>query len=136
VHALIEFVVDSESAMWEQIERVMVDSKVQLAVTPTLEIHVPLNLARRYSTVGYGELLRYSTLVRSMVIEDRVTHSGQQTLAEHINRAVMVKTAQGAVLSSQRSPGPIEAARCFVWAVAMVSKPVQRAKPMLVISRG
>jgi hypothetical protein len=65
--------------------------------------------------------------------EDKVRHTGNQTLAEHVNRAVGVRTAQGFVLSSQKSPGPIEAARCMVWAVSAVSRPQNKAKPMLVV---
>jgi hypothetical protein len=54
-------------------------------------------------------------------------------LAEHVNRAVGVKTAQGYVVSSQKSPGPIELARCLIWAVALVSRPQTKQKPMLVV---
>jgi hypothetical protein len=51
-----------------------------------------------------------------------------------MNRAVGVKTAQGYVLSSQKSPGPIEVARTAVWAIALVSRPQTKQKPMLVVS--
>jgi hypothetical protein len=69
-----------------------------------------------------------------MILEDKVAHTGSMALAEHMNRAVMVKTAQGAVLSSQKSPGPIELARVAVFAISLVSKPTNRQKPMLVVS--
>jgi hypothetical protein len=133
VFVTVEFVVDTEHEMWAQIERVLKNPSVILLVTPTLEIHVPPNLARRYQLTGYAELLRYTALVRSMILEDKVRHTGNQTLAEHVNRAVGVRTAQGFVLSSQKSPGPIEAARCMVWAVSAVSRPQNKAKPMLVV---
>ena len=133
VFVTVEFVVDTEHEMWAQIERVLKNPSVVLLVTPTLEIHVPPNLARRYQLTGYAELLRYTSLVRSMILEDKVRHTGNQTLAEHVNRAVGVRTAQGFVLSSQKSPGPIEAARCMVWAVSAVSRPQNKAKPMLVV---
>jgi hypothetical protein len=121
--------------MWAQIGRVMTDKTVTLAITPTLELHLPIELNRRFTTVGYGELLRYTALVRGMVQEDRVIHTGHRLLAEHITRAVLVKTAQGAVLSSQKSPGPIEIARCAVWAISLVSKPVSKQRPSMAIVR-
>jgi phage terminase large subunit-like protein len=37
----VEFVVDTEDEMWRQIERVMQDKSTTLALTPTLEIHMP-----------------------------------------------------------------------------------------------
>jgi hypothetical protein len=130
----VEFVVDSEEAMWDEVARVMADKTVNLAVTPTLEIHLPPELARRAGTVGYGELIKYTSLVRGMIQEGRVVHTGARTLSEHMNRAVGVKTAQGYVLSSQKSPGPIEVARTAVWAIALVSRPQTKQKPMLVVS--
>jgi phage terminase large subunit-like protein len=130
----VEFVVDTEDEMWRQIDRVMQDKSTTLAITPTLEIHMPTQYSRRYSVVGYGELLRYTTLVQKMILEDKVAHTGSTALAEHLGRAVMVKTAQGAVLSSQKSPGPIELARVAVFAISLVSKPTNRQKPMLVVS--
>jgi phage terminase large subunit-like protein len=130
----VAFVVQTENEMWEHIERIMADQKVQLAITPTLEIHLPMNLQRRYQTVGYAELLRYSSLVRSMIFEGKVRHNGEKMLAEHVCRAVITKTSQGVVLSSQKSPGPIELCRCMAWAVALVSKPKVATKPMLVIT--
>ena len=129
----IEFVVDTESEMWVHVNRVMANASVILLVTPTLEIHVPTALKRRYQLTGYAELLRYTSLVRNMILEGKVLHDGNQTLSEHVNRATGVRTAQGYVLSSQKSPGPIEAARCMVWAVSAVSRPQSKQKPMLVV---
>jgi phage terminase large subunit-like protein len=133
VFTKIEFVVDTEQEMWTHVERVMTHPSVLLLVTPTLEIHVPTALKRRYQLTGYAELIRYTSLVRNMILEGKVLHDGNQTLAEHVNRATGVRTAQGYVLSSQKSPGPIEAARCMVWAVSAVSRPQNRQKPMLVV---
>ena len=130
----VEFVVESEADMWEQVARVMQDKTVNLAVTPTLELHLPTDIARRAMTVGYGELLKYTSLVRAMIQEGRVIHTGARTLSEHMSRCVGVKTAQGYVLSSQKSPGPIEVARTAVWAIALVSRPQTKQKPMLVVS--
>jgi len=128
-----EFVVETEADMWTAIARVMEHPEVQLLITPTLEIHVPVALRRRTTTTGYAELTRFTSLVRSMIHEGKVQHYGESLLADHVSRAVLVKTPSGAVISSQRSPGPIELCRCMVWAVAQVSKPKQKTKPIMVI---
>ena len=120
--------------MWDEIERVMEDKTITLAVTPTFELHLPSKYQRRFTLVGYAELLKYTVLVRSMIVEGRVKHFGTRALAEHMNRAVSVKTAKGVVVSSQKSPGPIEIARCAIWAIALCSRPVTRQKPILVVS--
>ncbi|MGA1753547.1 MAG: HNH endonuclease, partial [Pontimonas sp.] len=118
VQVHVEFVVEKEDAMWAEIERIMADPKIQLAITPGLEIHTPLPLRRRTETVGYGELARYTTMVRSMIIEGKLWHDGSVALAEHVQRAVLVKTQASQVVSSQKSPGPIELCRCMIWAAA------------------
>jgi hypothetical protein len=43
VTTFVEFIVDNEEAMWAEIERVMEDKQVALAITPSLEIHAPLH---------------------------------------------------------------------------------------------
>ena len=128
-----EFVVETEADMWTAIARVMENPEVQLLITPTLDIHVPTSLRRRTQLTGYAELTKYTTLVRSMIHEGNVKHHGETLLADHCGRAVLVKVPSGAVLSSQKSPGPIELCRCMVWAVAQVSKPKQKTKPMMVV---
>jgi hypothetical protein len=131
-----EFVTETEADMWTAISRVMENPEVQLLITPTLEIHVPIPLRRRTTITGYAELTRFTSLVRSMIHEGNVKHHGESLLSDHCGRAVLVKTPSGAVISSQRSPGPIELCRCMVWAVAQVSKPKQKTKPMMVIVGG
>jgi hypothetical protein len=128
-----EFVVETEADMWTAIARVMENQEVQLLITPTLEIHVPLALRRRTTITGYAELTRFTTLVRSMIHEGKVKHHGESLLADHVSRAVLVKVPSGAVVSSQKSPGPIELCRCMIWSVAQVSKPKQKTKPMMVV---
>jgi phage terminase large subunit-like protein len=122
--------------MWTAIERVMENPQVHLLITPTLDIHVPLSLRRRTTITGYAELTKFTTLVRSMIHEGNVKHHGESLLADHVSRAVLVKTPSGAVISSQKSPGPIELCRVMVWAVAQVSKPKQKTKPMMVVIGG
>jgi phage terminase large subunit-like protein len=131
----LAFQVDTEQAMWDLVvQAAQADRTLHLAVTPTLELHLPPELNRRFHSVGYGELLRYTSLVRSMIQEGRVRHRGSALLAEHVTRAVGVRTAQGYVMSSQKSPGPIEAARVAVWAIALVSKPQSKQRPTLVVA--
>lgn len=133
VHTSVEFIVDNEASMWTEIDRVMADKLVALAITPTLEIHAPLNLRRRMTVVGQAELIKFTGLAQKMIIEGRVKHLGQVTLSEHMNRAVMIKTGAGVTLSHKSSPGPIELAKCAVWGIALSSKYQNRAKPMMVV---
>lgn len=131
----VEFVVETEADMWQEIARVMANTEVQLLITPTLDIHVPLPLRRRTTITGYAELTKFTTLVRSMIHEGRVQHHGESLLADHVSRAVLVKTPTGAVISSQKSPGPIELCRVMVWAASAASRPKSNQKPMMVVAR-
>jgi hypothetical protein len=56
-------------------------------------------------------------------------------LAEHVGRAVAVKTPGTIALSSNKSPGPIELARCLVWAAGIANRPVSTVRPMLVTTK-
>jgi len=134
VQLKVEFIVDSMSEMWQEIERVMTDQTVQLLIGPTYEIHVPKPLARRCTTGGQKELVKYTGLVKAMIAESKVRHRGERTLAEHVCRAVQIRTSDGVMISSHRSPGPIELARCAVLAIAKASRPRVVGKPMLVVS--
>ena len=126
------FVVESAAQMWEQVVNLMHNSSVNLACTPSLEIHCPPDLRRRMTIVGYAELLKWTASAKAMIVEDRCRHTGDLSLAEHIGRAVSVKSGNGlVVLSSQKSPGPIELARCAVWGMMLASKPTTRAKPAM-----
>jgi phage terminase large subunit-like protein len=124
----VAFVVESAAQMWEEVVRIMHDQTVKLAVTPSLEIHCPPDLRRRMQIVGYAELLKWTATCRAMIVEDRVNHTGDIALAEHLARAVAVKTGGSIVLSSQKSPGPIELARCAVWGIMLASKPVRSSR--------
>jgi hypothetical protein len=48
-HVCVEFMVDTEDAMWEEVERVMADTATRLVITPALHLHLPTNLERRSS---------------------------------------------------------------------------------------
>lgn len=129
VHLRVAFITITEAEAWAEVRRLLGPSTL-LAVTPTLDIHTPPEF-RRKTTVGYGELLKWTSLMRAMIGEGRVVHGGDVALADHMARAVAVKTQAGVVLSSQRSPGPIELARCAVWATALASKARWSSKPTI-----
>jgi hypothetical protein len=60
VTCTVEFAVESEQAMWQEVVRVLADPTVNLAITPMLDLHLPDVYRRRSQTVGYGELLKYT----------------------------------------------------------------------------
>lgn len=126
----VRFTTESNAEMWASIEGCLEgDPQLRLAITPGLEIHTPDKYRERTEVWGYGELVKYTGLVRSLIMEGKVLHDGGEMLAEHVNRAVLVKGQNGQpVLSSQRSPGPIECARCLVIGAALVSRPGNRGK--------
>jgi phage terminase large subunit-like protein len=134
-HVCVEFMVDTEDQMWLEVERVMADTATRLVITPALHLHLPTNLERRTTVIGYGELLKYSGLIQKMIVEGKVRHRGELALAEHVNRAVLTKTGGGVVLSSQKSPGPIELCRCMAWAIAESSRPKIVGKPVFAVSK-
>ena len=134
-HVCVEFMVDTEDQMWLEVERVMADTATRLVITPALHLHLPTNLERRSSVIGYGELLKYSGLIQKMIVEGKVRHRGELALAEHVSRSVLAKTGGGVVLSSQKSPGPIELCRCMAWAIAESSRPKIVGKPVFAVSK-
>jgi hypothetical protein len=136
-HVEVSFIVDSLPACMDAIAGLMDEHRdMKLAITPSIEGHLPERYKPRKTIVGYGELLKWTGLVRALIAgEGRVLHRGDRLLAEHVARAVSVKQAQAVVLSSKRSPGEITLARLLVFAVAMVSKPARRTRGAAAISR-
>jgi len=132
-HITVEFVVGSLPEMQQALLKACENPSIMLAVTPPLENHVPLSLERRKKVVGYGELMRYTSLVKGMINDGRLVHQGQQNLAEQMNRAVAITQQNSLVISSKRSPGPVELARLTIFAAALASRPKQGGKPMLVV---
>ena len=130
----IAFIASSLHEMWERIAEIA-PTVEHLALTPSLEALAPLDLERKKVIVGYAELITHTATVRSFINEGRLAHTGSTLLSEHVNRAVGIKTPQGYVVSSQRSPGPITACRCMIWAVALVARPRQRAKAAMAFGR-
>ena len=67
--------------------------------------------------------MRWTQLVKNLILEGRVRHRDEQMLNEHMARAVAKRNQQNYALSSKSSPGPIELARCAVFASALASRP-------------
>jgi hypothetical protein len=136
VHVVTEFVTDTATAMWAEMQRLAQDRTLTFALTPGLHAVAPPELARRAETVGMAEQYKYTPIVRALVLEEQLVHADQSNLAEHVNRAVLVRSQSSMALSSQKSPGPIELARCMVWAAGLVAKPTsQIRKPAFGVSR-
>ena len=128
----VAFIADSITELWEKVQEIAQDPMVKFALSPTVDATCPANIERRRVVVGYAELGRFTPLVKNMISEARLLHTGETMLAEHVQRAVAVRTDNTLVLSSKRSPGPIELARTMVWGVGMIARPVHTGKPMLV----
>ena len=136
IHVEVCFVVDTARAMWDAVQTLSTDRSTSFAITPGLHAVAPPELARRATTVGMAEQYTYTPIVRSLILEDRLMHHGQQNLAEHVGRAVLTRSQNSMALSSQKSPGPIELARCMVWAAGLAAKPTSNVrKPMFGVSR-
>jgi phage terminase large subunit-like protein len=135
VRVELAFTAQTENETWERICALMTDPKMMLVVPPNLEIHVPTSLRTRTQIAGYKEILKYTTTIRAMILEGKLRHRNSNVLNEHVNRAVLSKTGEGVTVSSQKSPGPIEACRAMIWATALASRPTNKAKPLLVVSR-
>jgi len=126
----VEFLSDSLSGAWDAITEAAKDCDA-VALTPSLFELAPPALDRKKVQVGYGELATHTGTIRQLILEGRIVHTGEQMLAEHVDRAVGVKTQRGYALSSQKSSGPITLARCLVFAAAMVVRPPARSKPAI-----
>lgn len=130
----VEFLADSLSGCWKAIaESAATCDKV--ALTPSLFDIAPPALERKKVQVGYAELATHTGTIRQLITEGRIVHTGEEMLAEHVDRAVGVKTQRGYALSSQRSSGPITLARCMIFAASLVARPVSRAKPAIAFGR-
>jgi hypothetical protein len=132
--ATVEFVVDTFDQVMAEVDRLCNTGAVRFAITPTIDLHWPVALERKRIVVGYGEILKFTPRIKAMIGEKLILHTGEQMLAEHVQRAVAVRSQNSIALSSQRSPGPIELARCLVWAAALASRPTSSGKPMIVVA--
>jgi hypothetical protein len=135
VGVTVEFVLDNESEMWDKITEIMEDRSIKLAGPPSLEIHVPELLRARWTTVGHGEIIKWTSVVRTMIAEQRIKATKEEMFHQHVARAVGVKTTTGYIVSSQKSSGPIELCRTMIWSVALASVPLTRRKPRIATAR-
>jgi phage terminase large subunit-like protein len=134
--ATVALMADTVHNFWVKVrEQLELNTGLQLAISPTLDNNCPPELARRRIIVGYQEITRYTAAVKQMIVEGRLHHTGETMLAEHVGRAVAVKTPGTIALSSNKSPGPIELARCLVWAAGIANRPVSSVRPMLVTTK-
>jgi hypothetical protein len=132
IQLAVEFIKDTLADCWQAVENACQDQTTRLLITPAFEMSLPTKFERRASIVGNRELQRWTVGARAAILEGKIRHDGSTLLAQHVERAVAVKNQGAVTLSSLRSPGPIELARCLVFAVAMVSKPATIGKPLIV----
>ena len=130
----VAFVTDSLAGCWRECSA-LAKSCSSIALTPSLFSVAPLELEHRKVQVGYREIKTHAGMVRSLLLEDRISHTGEQVLREHVNRTVGIASSQGYTLSSQKSNGPITLARCMVWAVSIVARPQTTRRPQIAFSR-
>jgi hypothetical protein len=135
IQLAVEFVKDTLAECWQAVDAACLDQTTRILITPAFEMSLPTKFERRASMVGNRELQRWTVGARAAILEGKIRHDGSTLLAQHCARAVAVKNQGAVTLSSLRSPGPIELARCLVFAVAMVSKPATVGKPMIVSRR-
>jgi hypothetical protein len=134
--ATVEFMADTLAECLARCTELAKNPNIKFAITPTIDIHWPLLLERRKVTWGYGEILKFTPAVKNMLTEKLLVHTGEMMLAEHVQRAVAVRQQSSIALSSQRSPGPIELARCMVAAAALSSSGARssQGKPMIMVA--
>jgi len=129
----VEFIAETHAELWERLTELAKDPTIKFAFSPTIDVHAPPQFERRRVVVGYAEILKFTPVVRQMINEGRLVHDGSAMLAEHVNRAVIVKTQGSIAVSSQKSPGPIELCRTMIWASALAARPRASGKPALVV---
>jgi hypothetical protein len=98
--------------------------------------YAPPQFHRRLTVVGSSEMYRYTAIVRNMLNERHLLHAGQLALTEHVSRAVAGQSQNAITLSSQKSSGPIELARCLVWAAGLEGKPQSSIRRAQIASSG
>jgi len=132
----VAFMADTREGFWLEVRKQLADQPgVALHITPTLDAHCPPDLQHRRNVWGYQEITRYTGLVKQMITERQLAHTGETMLAEHCGRAVAVKTPGSIAISSTKSAGPIELARCLVIAAALAARPTSSIrKPVIATS--
>jgi phage terminase large subunit-like protein len=132
-YVVLAFVAETVTELWDLVDVEIANNPgLKLAIVPTLENHCPPKHERRRVIVGYKELTKWTGAVRAMILENKITHNNQQLLNSHVERAVLIREKNGISISSLRSPGPIEACRCMIWAAALASRAQWTGKPVIV----
>ena len=106
---------------------------VSVLLPPDLAVHSPGD-PRVVTQVGSRELRSYLPGVQRAILARQVQYKrSDEFLTGHVLAAVAHGSGDtGRVLSSKHSPGPIQAARCMVWAVGDVLRP-RAPKPQIVV---
>jgi phage terminase large subunit-like protein len=125
---------DSLAKCWREVEQAAKECD-SVALTPSLFDLAPTSLDRKKVQVGYAELATHTGTIRQLILEERIVHTGEEMLREHVDRAVGVTTQRGYSLSSQKSNGPITLARCMVFATSLVARPRSTQRPAIAFGR-
>jgi hypothetical protein len=130
----VAFTCDTQTQLWDHIAKLAKDPSIQFALTPTIDLQCPPSIERRRVVVGYAEILKWTPAIQGLIRERQIVHTGEMALAEHVVRAVSVRTQGSIAVSSQRSPGPIELCRTMIFSTAIVAgNKHSRGKPQLVV---
>ena len=130
----VAFTAETQKELLEHLAIIAKDPAVKFAFSPTIDVLVnSATFDRRRIVVGYGEILKYTPVVKNMIHEMRLVHTGEAMLSEHVQRAVLVRTQGSIAVSSQKSPGPIELCRTMIWSATLASQNRVTQKPSLVI---
>jgi hypothetical protein len=82
----VEFLADSLADCWRRIMDAATTCDA-VALTPSLFDIAPAELERKKVQVGYAELATHTGTIRQLIMEGRIIHTGEQMLAEHVDRA-------------------------------------------------
>jgi hypothetical protein len=94
----VEFVVDTFDQVLAEVDRLCNTGGVRFAITPTIDLHWPLKLEQKRIVVGYGEILKFTPRIKAMIGEKLIVHTGEEMLAEHVQRAVAVRSQNSIAL--------------------------------------
>jgi hypothetical protein len=133
VQVSVGFNVSGTDRMWSELDRIMAaEPDLEVLITPGLHAIAPPEIRRRLKMWGQKEIGVFTEVVRNMILEGRIQHSGDALLDEHVRRAVAGRNGASITLSSVKSPGPIHLCRCMVAAVGVAARPSSAVrKPMI-----
>ena len=129
----VAFTAETTKELWAHVAALAADPTIKFIFSPTIDAHCPPVFERRRVVMGYKEILQYTPIVRNMISEGRLVHTGEAMLAEHVCRAVMVRTQGSIAVSSQKSAGPIELCRTMIWGAAAAARPANSQKPSMIL---